>query len=53
MAHYTSLLFGVEPTDPLTFIAIAALLASTAAIASLLPAIRTARASPSDALRPQ
>jgi len=28
MAHYTSLLFGVEPTDPLTFITIAALLAS-------------------------
>ena len=48
-----SLLFGVEPTDPLTFIAIAGLLAATAAIASLLPAIRAARVSSSDALRPQ
>ena len=46
-----SLLFGVEPTDPLTFVAIAALLACTAAIASLLPALRAARVSPAEALR--
>lgn len=48
-----SLLFGVDPTDPLTFVAIAALLACTAAVASLLPALRAARVSPAEALRHQ
>jgi predicted permease len=47
----SSLLFGVSPTDPVTFAAIAILLVSIAAIASLVPAGRAARADPVRALR--
>jgi predicted permease len=47
----TSLLFGVEPTDPATFVATAAALAAVAAIASVLPALRAVRTDPVDALR--
>ena len=38
-----SLLFGVSPTDPLTFAAVALLLGSVAALACVLPARRAAR----------
>jgi predicted permease len=38
-----SLLYGVEPTDPLTFAAAAASLAAAAAVASYLPARQAAR----------
>ncbi len=46
-----SLLFGVTPTDPTTFIAVAALLGGTAAAASYLPARRATRVDPVKVLR--
>jgi predicted lysophospholipase L1 biosynthesis ABC-type transport system permease subunit len=46
-----SLLPGVGATDPLTFAAVAALMAATAAAASLGPARRAARVDPAVALR--
>jgi predicted permease len=42
----SSLLFGVAPTDPLTFVAVAALLCAIAVAASLIPARRAARLDP-------
>jgi len=47
----TSLLYGVRPTDPLTFVGIALLLATAAAAACLVPARRAARVDPMEALR--
>ena len=48
---FSSLLYGVEPTDPLTFIAIALLVATITLAASWLPALRAVRVDPMDALR--
>ena len=45
------LLFGIEPTDPLTFITIGLLLVAVALIASWLPARRAVRTDPTAALR--
>jgi putative ABC transport system permease protein len=45
------LLFGVSPTDPLTFAAISVLLLFTAFVASLIPARRSTRVDPLVALR--
>jgi len=45
------LLFGVSPHDPVTFAAIAALLATIAFIASYLPGRRATRVDPIDTLR--
>lgn len=47
----TTLLFGVAPNDPPTFVGVALLLAGTSLLASWIPAVRASRANPVDALR--
>lgn len=46
-----SLLFGVKPTDPLTFLSVAALLTMVALAATYLPARRATRLDPVTTLR--
>jgi predicted permease len=48
-----SLLFGVSPTDPVTFIGVPLLFAIMAALASYLPALRATRINPLRALQPR
>jgi putative ABC transport system permease protein len=46
-----SMLFSVKPTDPATFVVIAALLAAVTLLACLVPAHRATRVDPLIALR--
>jgi putative ABC transport system permease protein len=46
-----SLLFGVEPRDPLTFVGVPVVLTSVAIVGSLVPALRATRIDPVIALR--
>jgi ABC-type lipoprotein release transport system permease subunit len=47
----THMLVGVTPTDPVTFVSIAALFLAIVTVASWLPARRAARVDPMVALR--
>jgi putative ABC transport system permease protein len=46
-----ALLFGVGPTDPITFVVVAILFAAVALVACLLPGLRATRVDPMSALR--
>lgn len=46
-----SLLYGVEPTDPLTFVAMVAIVVGVAFVSALIPAIRASRTDSATALR--
>ena len=48
-----SMLYGVEPLDPITFLCVAALLLVVSTVASLVPASRAARLDPMKTLRDQ
>jgi predicted permease len=48
-----SLLYGVKPLDPITFLAVAAVLLAVSALASLIPAARAANLDPMTTLRDQ
>ncbi len=47
----SSFLFGIRPTDPLTFLAVASILAAVALAASYIPAHRATRVDPNTCLR--
>jgi ABC-type antimicrobial peptide transport system permease subunit len=47
----STLLYGVRPLDPVTYVAVAGGLGFTALLASYLPAARAARVAPAEALR--
>jgi len=45
------MLFGIAPTDPLTFAGVVVLILTAAAVASYMPAHRASRVDPMTALR--
>jgi predicted permease len=47
----SAMLFGVEPGDPFTIVAVAAVCLTTAVVAALRPALRAAKVDPMSALR--
>jgi putative ABC transport system permease protein len=47
----SSMIFGIQPLDPLTFATVAALLMLITGIATLMPALRASRINPMQALR--
>ena len=47
----TSLLFGVTPFDPLTFVGGSAIFLAVAALAAIIPALRASRVAPATALQ--
>jgi ABC-type antimicrobial peptide transport system permease subunit len=47
----SSLLYGVDPTDPTTFVAMVAILMAVALVSGLVPAIRASRTDSAQALR--
>jgi predicted permease len=51
--YLQSLLFGVEPTDPMTLAGVGVVLAVVGVVACWVPAIRASRVAPSEALRAQ
>jgi putative ABC transport system permease protein len=51
LSSFSQLLYGVKAGDPITFIAVSAVLAMVAALACYLPARRAASIDPMQALR--
>jgi ABC-type antimicrobial peptide transport system permease subunit len=47
----SGMLYGVEPTDPVTLAGVSLLMAAAAVVAALLPARRATRVDPMEALK--